>query len=136
MSLADWRRVIDVNLTAPFMLTQKILPLMKKDSQFVFINSVGGRQTFPEWSAYCSYKFGLKAFADTLRQEVAKRGIKVTTLFSASVDTVMHSELPYNWDRSKMLKPKDVANALVYLLNQSPEVVIKEMDIENIAGTF
>lgn len=136
MSLADWRRVIDVNLTAPFMLSQKMLPVMNAGSQIIFINSVAGKQTFPEWSAYSASKHGLKALADTLRQEVKDRGIRVTTLYPSSVDTMMHNELPYEWDRTKMLKPKDVANAVKYLLKQPINITINEMDIENIAGTF
>jgi len=136
MPASDWRRVIDVNLTAPFFLTQKVLPLMKSGSQFVFINSVAGRQSFPEWAAYSASKHGLKALADTLRLEVAEKGIRVTTLYPSSVDTLLHDDLPYDWERSKMLKPRDVANAVAYLLKQPDNITINELDIENCAGKF
>ena len=136
MSLADWRRVIDVNLTAPVMLTQKLLPMMKSGSRFVFVNSVAGKNSFPEWAAYSASKQGLRAFADTLRMEVAERGIRVTTLFPASVDTMLHNDLPYNWDREKMLKPNDVAKAVVDLTKQPAYVTVNEMDIESTAGHF
>ncbi|MCB9059432.1 MAG: SDR family NAD(P)-dependent oxidoreductase [Calditrichae bacterium] len=136
MSLADWRRVIDVNLTAPFMFSQKMIPVMKAGSQFIFINSVAGKQSFPEWAAYSASKHGLKALADTLRQEVADRGIRVTTLYPTSVDTMLHNDLPYDWDRKKMLKPRDVADAVLYLMRQPAHITINEMDMGNIAGTF
>ncbi|HHJ51737.1 MAG TPA: SDR family NAD(P)-dependent oxidoreductase, partial [Caldithrix abyssi] len=66
MALKDWEDLIRLNLTAPFVLTQKLLPLLRYGSQIIFINSIGGRQAFPEWSAYCASKFGLRAFADSL----------------------------------------------------------------------
>ncbi|MFC2088693.1 SDR family oxidoreductase, partial [Calditrichota bacterium] len=127
MSIEDWQLNLKSNLTAPFLLTQKLLPAMDKNSQIVFINSVAGRQSFPEWSSYCATKYGLKAFADSLRQEVAADEIRVTTIFPASVDTPMQDSLPYDWDRTKMLQTKDVAKAVMYCYNQSDSVLIKEL---------
>ena len=136
MSVADWKRTIDVNLTAPFVLTRQLLPMMKANGHIIFINSIAGRQTFPEWSAYCASKHGLKAFADTLRMEVAPRGIKVTTIYPSAVDTPLHDTLPYDWDRQKMLKPKHVAEALRFIIRQPDEVHIPEMDLTHAAGLF
>lgn len=136
MTLKDWKLNINTNLTAPFLLTKNLLPLIESGGQIIFINSVGGRQTFPEWSSYSASKFGLKAFADSLRSEVAADGIKVTTIFPASVDTPMQDSLPYDWDKTKMLKAKDVAKSVMHCFSQPDNVVIKELDIENNAGTF
>jgi len=136
MSIEDWEMNIKTNLTAPFIITQKLLPLMVSKSHIIFINSVAGRQSFPEWSSYCASKFGLKAFADCLRSEITSDNIKVTTIFPASVDTPMQDSLPYDWDRTKMLKPKDVAKAVMHCFSQPNDIQIKEFDIENCAGTF
>jgi NADP-dependent 3-hydroxy acid dehydrogenase YdfG len=136
MSIEDWELNIKTNLTAPFFITQKLLPLIESKGHIIFINSVAGKQPFPEWSSYCASKFGLKAFADSLRSEVAADGIKVTTIFPASVDTPMQDSLPYDWDKSKMLQAKDVAKAVIHCYSQPDNVQIKELDIENNAGTF
>jgi len=136
MSIEDWELNLKTNLTAPFILTQKLLPLMESKSHIIFINSVAGHQSFPEWSSYCASKFGLKALADSLRSEVAVDGIKVTTIFPASVDTPMQDSLPYDWDKSKMLQAKDVAKTVIQCYMQPENVQIKELDIENNAGTF
>lgn len=136
MNIEDWELNMKTNLTAPFLLTQNLLPLMDTKSHIIFINSVAGRQSFPEWSSYCASKVGLKAFADSLRAEVAADGIKVTTIFPASVDTPMQDSLPYDWDKSKMLQSKDVARAVIHCFSQPENVQIKELDIENNAGTF
>jgi NADP-dependent 3-hydroxy acid dehydrogenase YdfG len=136
MNLQDWQLNLQSNLTAPFILTQKLLPVMKSDGHIIFINSIAGRQSFPEWSSYCASKFGLKAFADSLRNEIAADGIKVTTIYPAAVDTPMQDSLPYDWDRTKMLQSEDVARAVMYCFSQREDVQIKELDIENNAGTF
>lgn len=136
MSVEDWELNLKTNLTAPFILTQKLLPMMISKSHIIFINSVAGKQSFPDWSSYCASKFGLKAFADSLRSEVAADGIKVTTIYPASVDTPMQDALPYDWDKSKMLQGKDVARAVLHCYLQPENVQIKELDIENNAGTF
>jgi len=136
MSFSDWQQTIDVNLTSPFQLSQKCLPYLSKSAHIFFINSVAGNQTFQEWSAYCVSKWGLRAFADTLRQELASRRIKVTSIFPSSVDTPMQDKIPYDWDRSKMLKPDDVAEALIKCYQQPAHVQIKDIYLENLAGTF
>ena len=136
MKLENWEMNLQTNLTAPFILTQKLLPAIESGGHIIFINSVAGRQSFPEWSSYCASKFGLKAFADSLRGEVAADGIKVTTIYPASVDTPMQDSLPYDWDKSKMLKSEDVAKAVLHCYLQPKDVQIKELDIENNAGTF
>jgi NADP-dependent 3-hydroxy acid dehydrogenase YdfG len=136
MLLSEWQQSLDVNLTAPFFLTQKCVPILSKNAHIFFINSVAGNQAFPNWSAYCASKYGLKALADSLRQELAPEGIKVTTIYPASIDTPMQDRIPYDWDRDKMLNPDDVAEALVNCYLQPSHVQIKDIHLENLAGTF
>jgi NADP-dependent 3-hydroxy acid dehydrogenase YdfG len=136
MKSADWEETLDINLTIPFLLTQLCLPLMSAGSKIIFINSVAGKATFSEWAAYCASKYGLRALADTLRQEVQQQGIAVTSIYPTSVDTPMQDQLPYNWDRSKMLAPADVAAAIANIYHQPANICVKEIDLENNSGTF
>ncbi len=136
MKAEEWQAVQDVNVRGPFLLTQKLLPLMPKGSQFVFINSVAGKQSFTEWGAYCASKAALKALADTLRAEVQPRGIRVTSIYPAAVDTPLQDTIPYDWDRTKMMRAEDVAEAVLYCVRQPQAVRINEIDLENSAGTF
>jgi len=136
MTLEAWQESLSINLTAPFYLTQRCLPFMTKGAKIIFINSVAGRTSFPEWSAYSAAKAGLAAFADTLRQEVQADGIKVISIFPTSVDTPMQDKLPYNWDRSKMLTPEQVAEIVRVCYEQPERVLLKNIEIENISGTF
>jgi len=136
MPVGSWLETLQMNLTIPFLLTQKCLPLMKSGSQIIFINSVAGKNAFPDWSAYCASKAGLKAYADVLRLELQDRGIRVTSIFPTSVDTPMHDRLPYGWNRKKMLKAQDVARAVLYCQQQPAGVVIREIDLGSSAGVF
>ena len=136
MELEDWQAVQDVNVREPLLLTQKLLPLMAKDGQIIFINSVAGKQSFAEWGAYCASKAALKALADTLRTEVQPQGIRITSIYPAAVDTPLQDTIPYDWDRTKMMRAEDVAQAVVYCTQQPQAVRINEIDLENNAGTF
>ncbi len=136
MNVEDWQVVQDVNVRAPFLLTQKLLPLMAKSSQIIFINSVAGKQSFAGWGAYCASKAALKSLADTLRAEVQSQGIRVTSIYPAAVDTPLQDTIPYDWDRTKMMRAEDVARAVIYCTRQPRNVNINEIDLANSAGTF
>ena len=136
MKKADWQDVIETNLSAPFYLTQKCLPLLNSGSQIIFINSRAGKQSFSEWAAYCASKHGLRAMADVLRAEVSVKGIRVTTIYPASVDTPMQTGLPYDWDTSKMMQPEDVARAVIDCFKQPANVTITDLELQNPAGIF
>jgi NADP-dependent 3-hydroxy acid dehydrogenase YdfG len=136
MKKTDWQDVIETNLSVPFYLTQRCLPLMENGSQIIFINSRAGKQTFSEWAAYCASKHGLRAMADVLRAEVSVKGIRVTTIYPASVDTPMQTALPYDWDTSKMMQPEDVARAVIDCFKQPANVIITDLELQNPAGIF
>ncbi len=136
LSLEDWQTTLHLNLTAPFWLTKTILPYMMDGSQIIFINSIGGKQAFPEWSAYCASKFGLRALAESLRAELENEGIRVTSIFPGSVDTPLHDDLPLNWQRDKMIKATDIGRAVLYILKQPGRVRINELELESSSGRF
>ena len=80
--LADWQRVLTLNLTSVFQCIQGILPMMRDRQQGTIINvsSIAGQQVFPEWGAYCVSKFGLVALSKTLAAEERYNGIRVITI--------------------------------------------------------
>src|SRR5690606_28986321 len=61
----EWQRVLHVNLTAPFVLTQACLPLLRKaaDPSMVFTSSGVGRRGKAHWGAYAVSKFGIEGLA-------------------------------------------------------------------------
>lgn len=139
-SLADWQRVLDLNLTSPLQCIQAILPQMRSRYGGTIINviSVAGRQAFPDWGAYCASKFGLMGMTKALAQEERSYGIRVVALCPGAVNTPLWDSDTVNadFDRSQMLTPEDVADAIVHAALLPQNVVLDELVLMPNAGTF
>jgi NAD(P)-dependent dehydrogenase (short-subunit alcohol dehydrogenase family) len=111
-----------VNLRVPYLLTQELLPsLIERQGQVVFINSgAGSHPARGSWGAYSATKHALRALADSLRDEVNRKGVRVLTVFPGRTATGMQEEVhrfegkPY--DPSRFLQPEDVAASVVQAL--------------------
>ncbi|WP_425452706.1 oxidoreductase [Trinickia dinghuensis] len=81
-ALADWHKQFDVNVFGAVAMIQAVLPYMRrrKRGHIVNITSVGGYITLPGLSAYHGTKFALEGISESLAQEVAGFGIKVTAV--------------------------------------------------------
>jgi NADP-dependent 3-hydroxy acid dehydrogenase YdfG len=138
--LADWQRIIDLNLTSPFQCIQAVLPQMRSQQHGTIINviSIAGRQTFPDWGAYCASKFGLMGMTKTLAQEERAYGIRVVALCPGAVNTPLWDSdtVQADFDRSQMLTPEDVADAIVHAALLPQHVVLDELVLMPNAGTF
>ena len=79
MSDADWEKVINVDLAAPFRLSRAALKFMlrRKAGRIINIGSIVGTTGNPGQANYCSAKAGLIGLTKSLAQEVASRGITV-----------------------------------------------------------
>lgn len=91
----DFRRQIEINLTAQVAVTQAMLPALRRSrGRIVFISSIGGRIAFPLTGAYHAAKFGIEAVGDVFRQELRPWGISVSIVEPGSIDTPI-------WDRGE-----------------------------------
>ncbi|SIR99768.1 SDR family oxidoreductase [Williamsia sterculiae] len=116
LSTEEWQRILAVNLIAAAEVTRLLLPALRTASgHVVFINSGAGRNARPGWGAYAASKFGLRAFADSLRGE--EPDLRVTSVYPGRIDTDMQRELVAiegdEYDPSKFLTPETVARAVV-----------------------
>ncbi|MBI4819487.1 MAG: SDR family NAD(P)-dependent oxidoreductase [Deltaproteobacteria bacterium] len=83
-----------LNLRAPWAITHALLPLLEvAKGQLVFVNSGAGIFTRSEWGAYAATKHGLRALADTLREEVRPLGIRVMSVFPGRTATPMQAHV-------------------------------------------
>ena len=88
LPIEDFRRQVELNLTAQLAVTQAMLPAIRTArGRVVMISSMGGRVALPLTGAYHAAKFGLEAVGDSLRQELAPWGIKVVLIEPGSIDT-------------------------------------------------
>lgn len=138
--LADWQRVIDLNLTSVFQCIQGILPLMRDRSQGTIINvvSIAGKQVFSDWGVYSVSKFGLMALSKALAVEERNHGIRVTAICPGSVNTPIWDteSVQADFDRSAMLTPEIVAQSILYTALAPSSAVIEELTLMPSAGAF
>jgi NAD(P)-dependent dehydrogenase (short-subunit alcohol dehydrogenase family) len=88
LPIEDFRRQVDVNLTAQVAVTQALLPAIRSArGRIVFITSIGGLMAFPMFGAYHAAKFGLEAVGDVFRRELRPWGISVSVVEPGSIAT-------------------------------------------------
>lgn len=110
-----------INLRAPFVLTQALLPLLRNSQgQVVFVNSTAGLKANANAAQYSATKHGLKALADSLRDEENRNGVRVLSVFSGRASTPMQRAIA-DWEGKGfhpecLLQPEDVAASLLHAL--------------------
>ena len=134
LTLDEWNKTIAINITAPFLITKGLLPNMKKGSSIVNILSISAKVVHANWSSYCMSKHALRGFAESIREELRPRGIRVINVFPYSVDTPIWETIPGNWPREKMMIPDDVANAVAFAVSMRDGVMVDDITLEGMAG--
>ncbi len=123
------------NVRAPYLLSQRLLPaLVKARGQIVFINSsIGIAVRRPEVGQYAATKHALRAIADSLREEVNPKGIRVLTLYLGRTATPMQEALFQQEGREyrpeTLLQPEDVASLVVHSLMLPRTAEVTEISI-------
>lgn len=137
IALADWDRVLRVNLTAPFLLCREVLPQMiaRKQGSIVNIVSTSGVQGYLRQSAYCASKHGLLGFARALAIEAKPYGVHVYNICPGGVDTkfITGTYLGQRLAGRPMINPADIAALVVFVLKQPdnielPELIVRRFD--------
>ena len=130
----DFARAVDVNLVGPFRLIRAFLPEMRarKRGHIISIGSIADRVAFPENAAYAASKFGLRGLHAVLRAELVGTGVRATLVSPGAVDTSLWDEVdldnrPGFSPRSAMLQPDAVADAVLFVATQPPNVNIDEL---------
>jgi len=138
--LADWQRVIDLNLTSVFQCIQGVLPVLRSQKAGTIINvaSVAAHQAFPNWGAYCVSKFGLLALTKTLAAEERSHGLRVVAISPGSVNTELWDTdtVDADFDRTAMLTPEIVAQSILHAARMPYGAVVEELVLLPNAGTF
>lgn len=129
-SLEEWQAALAVNLVSPAALTSALLPALRAArGSVVFVNSTAGLNANAQWSSYAASKWGLRAFADSLRAE--ERSIRVTTVFPGRTATKMqaavHAAEGASYDPARWIRPETVAAAIVGVIDQPRDVMVPEL---------
>ena len=117
--VADWQRVLHVNLTAPFILCRCLLPLLfqSADASVVFTSSGVGRRGKAYWGAYAVSKFGVEGLSQVLADELAnKPNIRVNAINPGATRTTMRAAAYPAEDPERLKTPEEILGAYLYLL--------------------
>ncbi len=130
----DWDRMMTVNLKGAFLCVREVLPLMRRNGggYVVNISSLSGKKGMAGGAAYCASKFGMIGFTESLIADEKKNNIRATAICPGYVATPMvaGAEVP----AGEMIQPEDIAQTVLYLLDLTPKVIIKEIVIERIGA--
>jgi 2-dehydro-3-deoxy-L-rhamnonate dehydrogenase (NAD+) len=93
--LEEWQRVLDVDLTGPFLCSKAVIPHMRNRDygRIVHIASVAGKEGNPNASAYSAAKAGVISLTKSLGKELAGTGIRVNCVTPAAVETGMFAQM-------------------------------------------
>ena len=113
-----WQRVLLVDLTAPFILTRCLLPLLRSspDASLVFTSSGVGVRGRAFWGAYAVAKAGLENLAQTLTEELENTPIRVNVVNPGGTRTKMRTRAYPAENPASLPTPESVAPPYLYLL--------------------
>ena len=132
----EWEQTLGVNVTAPFLLTQRFAPEMPPGASIVNILSVAAKTGFANWSAYCMSKFALECFFQSVREELRDRRIRVINVYPAATNTEIWNNVEGDWPRNKMISAEQVASAVVYALSRPADVAVESITLSSATGNL
>jgi NAD(P)-dependent dehydrogenase (short-subunit alcohol dehydrogenase family) len=128
---AELELQLAANIKAPFAVAKGFLPAMRTAGRgsFITVGSVADHVGFPENAAYAASKYGLRGLHETLLAEYAGTGVRLTLVSPGPTDTAVWD--PFDPDqregfipRAEMLRPADVAEAILFVATRPPHVLI------------
>jgi NAD(P)-dependent dehydrogenase (short-subunit alcohol dehydrogenase family) len=136
LAVADWDRVVAVNLRAPFVLAKAVLPHMRAagGGTIVNVSSVAGKRGWANAAAYCASKFALTGLTQALAAEGRAAGIRACVLYPGAMATSWGVWSPTEREEAQgerppartALPPQEVAALIVWLASAPAELVLNE----------
>ncbi len=125
METDAWRRVVDVNLTGPFLCARAVLPTMieQGSGSIVNISSIGGRHGAKGRGPYRAAKAGLINLTETLAAETFTHGVRVNCVCPGGVETEMLRMIGGVTPDRNLMTPEEMANVVLYLASDDSSAV-------------
>ena len=135
--VAEWKRMIDVNVTGVMLATNAFLDDLKDGGgDIVNISSVAGRTTAPNTSVYNATKWGVIGWSDALRQELQASDVRVGLVEPGAVATELVDHITSEaalkrfherFDGMDILQAEDIADAVLYMASRPPHAAVNEI---------
>lgn len=125
----EWDSMIDVNIKGTLYTAKAALPTMLEQSSGHLINiaSISDFEVTKSSTIYSATKAAVHTITQGLEKELAKTGVKVTSISPGMVDTAITAT--YNPTDRKKLEPQDIAEAVLYALTQPKHVNVNEITV-------
>ena len=111
----EWRRVLDANLTGPFLVARAIIPHMPEGGSIVNVVSGVSVEGRAEWGAYSVSKFGVEGLTQILASELEGRGIRVNAVDPGGMRTGMRAAAYPEEDPMTRITPEENTDVFLYL---------------------
>ena len=141
MTVAQWDRVLGVNLRGPFLVARAVFPVMKRlgGGDVVNVASTAALRAWGNASAYHASKWGLVGFSRGLGVEGRADNIRVTTIIPGGMNTHWFDRFPEQGiplpDQGNLQDPANVADAIAYAVALPRGSVMQEMLITPLSET-
>lgn len=133
-SVAEFRRVLDINLVGAFAFAKALVPAMAPGSRLVLVSSISAQRGIQNQTAYAASKAGLSRLAEALGREVMPRGIGVHVIEPGPTATEM---LDRPGTAAYQLDARHVGDVIAWLAHLPPQVVLRELDLRAVTvGPF
>lgn len=125
----DWDTMMNINLRGTYLCCKHTLKVMIPQGRGHILNvlSIASQAILPGSTGYTASKFGALGLTKVIAAEVRSLGIKVTAVIPGAVDTPLWDGSGSTLDRSKMLSPADVADAMLHIIAQPPTIHTDEI---------
>jgi NAD(P)-dependent dehydrogenase (short-subunit alcohol dehydrogenase family) len=120
-----WYATMQININAPFMLTQALIPALNKsdDARILFLSANVGRNARAYWGAYGVSKFAIEGLSKTLAEELEKTNIKTNSLNPGRMRTKMR-QISYPAENANNNPlPEAKSPAIVYLMGENSKTL-------------
>jgi len=126
----DWHEQIATNLTGMFLTNAAALKdLVESGGDIVNVLSMSSTIALPGSAAYTASKYGALGLTRALSAEYRSRGIRISAVLPGATGTSLWDYAGSNLDRSRMMKPEDVADAVMWALKRPASAHVDEIRI-------
>ncbi len=136
MTIEEWDMVMNINARGPFLLCRESIPYLRLQERSYIVNiaSVVGTKGYAGQSLYSASKHALMGMSKALAKEVQHDGIRVHAICPGGVDTAMAGQSRPDLDRSVLMQPEEIADAVLFLVTRRGKAVIDEIHLHREAS--
>ena len=129
--LDDWDQALAVNLRGAVLCCRAVLPVMiaRRRGTIINVGSVVTSRSLTGSAAYTASKYGLLGFSRVLAEEMRPHGVRVGVLSAGATDTPLWDATPGAPPRERMLRPDQVAEAVLFMAELDPNATLEEMTL-------